>query len=300
MLKVIAVLLKKVKPPHRINYGAGLVLLMLIISSCEKNITVDLPPSKSQVVVEGYVETGLPPYVYLSYSTDYFAPTDSASVVDYTIKGATVIINDGFTSDTLLEISPTYGYFYVSTKLTGITGRTYTLTVITKNGEVVTGKTTLTAPIKLDSLYFKPQPNNDTLGFTWAKLTDPDTLGNCYRWFAKRLHKDSLYIPPFGSAFEDKFINGTTLEFAYNRGELPNTQTEPDDLEAGFYKIGDTVVVKFCTMDYNSYQFWRDAETQSANNGNPFGSISPINPGVEGGLGIFCAYAASYDTVICQ
>ncbi|MEO8146241.1 MAG: DUF4249 domain-containing protein [Bacteroidia bacterium] len=273
---------------------------LLLLSACEKNITVDLPASKSEVVVEGYVETGTPPYVYLSYSTDYFAAIDSASLINYTIKGATVTISDGIITDTLLEISPSYGYFYVSTKLTGTVGRTYTLTVKTTNGEIVTAQTTLHQPVPLDSLWFKTQPNNDTLGFTWARMTDPDTSGNNYRWFAKRLHKDSLFIAPFGSSFEDKFINGTTFDFAFNRGELPNSSSDPNDITTGFYSVGDTVVVKFCTMDNNSYTFWRDAETQSTNNGNPFGSISPITSGVKGGLGIFCAYGASYDTVICK
>jgi len=51
------------------------------------------------------------------------------------------------------------------------------------------------------------------------------------------------------------------------------TPGNPQDPEGWFfYKVGDTVVVKFCTMDNNSYNFWRDAETQSSNNGNPFGS----------------------------
>lgn len=272
----------------------------LFLSSCEKNITVDLPPSASQVVVEGYVEIGTPPYVYLSYSTDYFAPVDSAALLNYTIKGATVTISDGIVTDTLQELNPATGYIYVSTKLIGTVGRTYTLTVKTTNGEVVTAQTTMHTPVKLDSVYFKPQLNVDTLGFAWASLTDPDTIGNNYRWFAKRLNQDDLFIAPFGSAFDDKFINGQSVTFSYNRGEEPNANTDPNDATVGFYQVGDTVVVKFCSIDNTSYKFWRDAETQAANNGNPFGSTSPIKSGVTGGLGVFCAYAASYDTIICK
>lgn len=273
--------------------------IALLFTSCEKNITVDLPQSPAEVVVEGYVEIGIAPYVYLSYSNNYFAPLDSESLRDFTIKGAIVTISDGFITDTLLEAIPSYGYFYVSTKLTGIVNRTYTLTVTTQKGEVVTAQTYMHQPIPLDSLWFKSQPLNDTLGFVWARLTDPDTLGNNYRWFAKRLNKKDDFRPPFGSVFDDNFINGTTFDFAYTRGESPNNADNGNPIESGFYKVGDTVVVKFCTMDKTSYTFWRDAETQSSNNGNPFGTTAPIHSGITGGLGVFCAYAASYDTVIC-
>lgn len=280
--------------------GLGLIST-IFFTSCEKNITVDLPESPSQVVVEGYVEIGQAPYVYLSYSNNYFAPLDSAALANFTIKGAVVTISDGFITDTLIEAIPSYGYFYISTKLIGTINRNYTLTVKTQKGEVVTAQTYLHQPVALDSLWFKPQPINDTtLGFVWARLTDPDTIGNNYRWFAKRLYQDSSFIAPFGSVFDDKFINGTTVDFGYNRGSSPNGADEGEDpAKAGFYEVGDTVVVKFCSMDNTSFTFWRDADTQAANNGNPFGAIAPITSGVTGGLGVFCAYAASYDTVIC-
>lgn len=73
--------------------------LIIALSACEKNITVDLPQPEKKIVVEGYVEIDFPVYVYLSYSTAYFAPIDSASISGYAIKGATVIISNG-TSNT--------------------------------------------------------------------------------------------------------------------------------------------------------------------------------------------------------
>ena len=278
----------------------GLAFSMFLIS-CEKNITVNLPQSPSQVVVEGYVEIGQAPYVYLSYSNSYFAPLDSQALADFTIKGALVTISDGLVTDTLTEAIPAYGYFYISTKLTGTINTTYTLTVKTKKGEVVTAQTYLHQPVALDSLWFKKQPVNDTtLGFVWARLSDPGTAKNNYRWFAKRLYRDSNFIPPFGSVFDDKFINGSTVDFGFNRGSSPNgADGNEDPALTGFYKVGDTVVVKFCSMDNTSFKFWRDADAQAVNNGNPFGAIAPVKSGITGGLGVFCAYAASYDTVIC-
>lgn len=46
--------------------------------------------------------------------------------------------------------------------------------------------------------------------------------------------------------------------------------------EAGYFKIGDTIVVKYATITKESFDFWRSAETQASSNGNPFGSPAPL------------------------
>ena len=53
-------------------------------------------------------------------------------------------------------------------------------------------------PVILDSLWFFAYEAYDSLGFIWAKFTDPDTVGNCYRWFAQRINSYTYnYDPPF-------------------------------------------------------------------------------------------------------
>ena len=150
----------------------------------------------------------------------------------------------------------------------------------------------------MDSVWFQIQeslPDNDSLGYVWATLNDPDKLNNCYRWFAMRVGKDSSFIAPIGSSFEDQFVNGTTFDFAYNRGSIINS-TADDDIndEAGFYKTGDSIIVKWCAVDRTTYEFWRDAEIQISNNGSPFASPSSIKSNVTGGLGLFASYSPSY------
>ena len=167
--------------------------ILFMLTACEKNITVDLPAPSPQLVVEAYAEAGLPPYVYLSRSTAYFAPLDSTALDTYAVTGATVIVSDGSITDTLDEVYPGKGYFYLSSKITCEAGKSYSLKVITLEGETATATTTIPQPIPLDSVWFKVQ-QQDSLGFAWAHLTDPDTTGNCYRWFAKRLNKDEIFM----------------------------------------------------------------------------------------------------------
>ncbi len=288
--------------PVAIKY-AGVVGLffLLFFSGCEKDITVNLPQGEEKIVVEGYIEAGRQPFVLLSRSTGYFAPFDSASVAQYAIKNALVVICDGLICDTLIAPLPAIGYLYISPNLTGTVGRSYSLYVKTEDGRELTSSTYCYPPVALDSVWFKVQPGKDSLGWVWAHLTDPDTLGNVYRWFARRIGKDPDFIPPLGSVFTDRFFNGASFDFAFNRGKYPNS-TAPDDNneEEGFFKIGDTIVVKFCTAGQATYDFWRAAEEQIITNGNPFSGITFIPSNIKGGIGIFEAYTPSFDTVIAR
>lgn len=281
------------------KYSLVLLMVMGLFQACEKNITVDIPKAEKRIVVEGYVEKGRSPIVQLSYSSSYFDALDSNSIKELSIKGAIVKVNDGTTEITLTELDPTQGYLYLdlTNSMIGTEGKTYTL-YVEIDGKVVTASTKLTGAVPLDSVWYKVDGNRDSLGFIWAKLSDPDTLGNAYRWFAKRVNKDSSFIPPPGSVFEDKFINGKSFDFAYNRGSVPNE--EEVEAERGYFKRGDTVVVKFCTMDQDHFKFWRSQINQAQSNGNPFSSPAPIESNITGGLGVWGAYTPSYDTVIAQ
>lgn len=282
---------------------------MVTLYSCEKTVTVELPAVDPMLVVEGYVETGKAPYVILSRSLEYFGSINLNEVLQQTVQGATVIINDGVQSDTLLQF-PGYG-IYFSQHLTGIPGRDYRLSVYS-GGETLSAVTHLPLPVPLDSVWWKVDGRRDSLGFAWAHLTDPDTLGNCYRWFAQRINqytygpyagqqKDSTFIAPLGSVFEDKFINGTSFDFNVVRGKAYNSNKQDDlDEENFFFKRGDTIVVKFCSIDRASFEFWRSEETQVSNNGNPFGSITPISGNIEGGLGVWCGYSTTFDTIFAR
>jgi hypothetical protein len=284
-----------------------LVAYCLLLSSCEKNITLDLPNAESKIVVEGYVYQDTFPYVFLTKSAPFFSTLDSAQLQQYVVKGAKVIINNGTITDTMYEYQYGQATVYFSLAMKGEVGKTYTLRVEAE-GQVLTSTTSIPQPVPLDSLWWKVDGQKDSLGFVWAHLTDPATVGNNYRWFAQRINhypdgeiKDETFIAPNGSTFQDKFFNGRGIDFPYNRGELPNSTKEDDNNdERGYFKRGDTVVVRFTTIDKANFEFWRSEETQVQNNGNPFANAAPIPTNISGGLGIWGGYGVSIDTVIAK
>lgn len=279
------------------------VACAILLIGCQKEITVDLPDVESKIVVDGGIYTGQFAQVTLTNSAGYFDPIDSSSLAGYLISNAVVTLTDGALIDTLrITFDPTLPipFVYRGSVIVGQPGRTYSLRVVA-DGKTATATTTIPQPIALDSTWYKLDGTQDSLGFIWANLNDPAAIGNGYRWFAMRLTKDDRFLPPFGSAFDDKFINGQDFDFAFNRPVEPGS-TAPDDQngDRGYYRVGDTVLVQFCTIGIPEVEFFRTYESIIGNQGNPFAAPGVAETNVQGGLGIFCGYAPSIDTVICR
>lgn len=285
------------------------VYVILFLASCEKNVTVKVPEASEEIVVEGRIETDGNPFVLLTHTLPFFGEINTSEVFQNSIQGATVIVDDGTITDTLKQL-PGFG-IYTDTLIKGIPGNMYKLTVIAE-GKTITAFTSIPYPVALDSVWWKVDGNRDSLGFAWAHLTDPDTIGNCYQWYAQRVNrytygdntgkvKDSTFIAAPGAAFEDKFINSKSFDFSFPRGSFSFSNKEEDNNEERiFFKRGDTIIVKFCSIDRANFEFWRTEETQVSNNGNPFGSPAPITGNINGGLGTWGGYAPAYDTIIAR
>ncbi|MEO6305215.1 MAG: DUF4249 family protein [Bacteroidia bacterium] len=275
------------------------ISVLFILFSCRKDVKLKLPEYKQKVVVEASIETGGPAIVLLSNSVPYFGDFDYSTPEKSFIKGAFVTVTDGTIIDTLKELDPSTGYLYVGLKITGQEGKVYSLRV-TIGDKTFETSTTILKPAKLDSLYFKGE--QDTLGFMWQTFSEPKGSGDAYRWFAKRLGRDQFYAAPYLSVFDDKFIDGKTFDFSYDRGPQPNEIKQyNDDPEKGYYKRGDTVVVKLCKIGRREYDFWNTYYQNKASNSNPFSAPANVISMFDGNqdvFGAFVGYSPSYDTII--
>ncbi len=298
------------------------IIITIILSSCTKDVELDIPGAEEKIVVQGSIEPGMPPIVILTHTNPYFGTNNFSAIDNIFVHDATMTVSNGSYTAVLFELCsdnipdsllPLVGEFVgldsatlsnisycvystFDANIFGQVGQTYSLN-IDVDGKNLNAVTTIPQPVALDSLWFKLE--YDDYGFIWATLSDPLGLGNAYRWFSKRLGEDYAFLAPWGSAFEDKFIDGTTFDFAYNR---PDTQIEETTQPEGenYFQIGDSIVVKFCSIDLTHYKFWRSFETQAVNNGNPFAAPTSIFTNINGGLGIWGGYAPVYDTIVAQ
>ena len=311
---------------HRKIYKL-IFLLLLSCLGCEKEIYISIPPAEEKLVVEGFIEQGMPPIVILTKSSGYFESTDISSMQNTIIKDADVFINNGTQElkltqlcvntlpDSMLPyISSLTGltpdhlklfdycfYTTLNSSLWGEAGKTYTLSINhrNKNYKAVSSIPQL---VPLDSLWFIKRTPEGNLGTIWARLSDPPFTYNAYRIFTKRLGRDESYTPSWGSVFEDKFFDGKTFDFYFYRGSKANSEN-PDDnnIERAFFRTGDTIVVKFCSIDNGVFRFIRDLETEVSNNGNPFAAPLTIHSNItNGALGYWAGYGAAYDTIIAN
>lgn len=300
---------------------AFLSFLIVGLNSCSKEVKIDIPGFDEQIVIDGSIETGRPAIIFLSNSRDIYAPTDIDSYLSGFISGATVIVSNGTITDTLIEIctnnlppeldSIAAEYFgvpieqlvdlnlcgYVSTGIIGEVGKTYTLKVI-HNNKTYTSSTKIENPTVLDNLFWKEQANLPGYGFSWAKITDSPVMGDAYRWEVKNIN-DGSFSKPFQPFTDDRFYNGLTFEFSVENPMSFRDSTIENQYK-GYYKLGDTIVVKFSRLGKKEYQFFEKKYNQIFSGGNPFATPTNIPTNIEGGaLGVWAGFSPWYDTLIC-
>ena len=197
----------------------------------------------------------------------------------------------------------------------GSAGHRYDLDV-TIGEKTMTASTQVLEAVPLDSVWFQVTGNLDSLGSMNGIFSDPEQVENSYRWYARRINirpewdpmagqvKDPGFVAPLGSAFDDEFFNGLSFEFATFRGAAAGSTAWDDEFgaspEAGYFKRGDTVVVRMCSIDEAVYQSIRSYENLILSQGSPFAPPASMISNVEGGFGLWAGYGIYQDTVICQ
>lgn len=305
------------------SFYVFLAVITGVLAGCETPIDVTLPETEPLLVVEGRIEPGLPPVVLLSRSQDYFAPVDATLIGSlYSGGGEVTLFVDGeavplqelcadmLGPDELIVASALLGLpvevlilsnlcVYTNLSVSGEVGRIYGLQAIL-DGDTATAVSKLNPPVPLDSLWFEAPGNTDTLGFVYADFQDPDSLGNAYRWSAMRLGVDPGLLFPTISTTDDALFNGLAFEFSIFR-PVTNADFEEDANpdEIGFYKLGDTVILRWDHIDRGAFEAISSMEEQLQSQGSPFANPADVATNIDGGLGLWVAYSPFIDTVIC-
>jgi len=297
---------------------------ILLLASCEKVLDINIPDGAIGIVFEGSIENGGFPIVIITRSANYFDPitTSAAAISETIVEADTVTIEvDGqvfpMNRLCLTDLSPEEQEFvlaqlgfdslppgldicvYLNLAITGQFGKSYTLrAIIAEDGQLneYTATTHIYQPINLDSLWFKLDPPQDSLGFIWTKLNDPDTLGNYYSLWAQRLGRDNGFAIVGNGSFGDRFFNGENIDFAFERA---HDGLQDNGKDGSYFRWGDTVVVKLGAMDQGVYDFLETAAAAISGAGNPFASPTTVRSNFNnGGRGVWAGYAVTYDTIV--
>lgn len=308
-----------------------LLSIISLLFSCTKEVEIEIPGYKEQLVIDGSIETGQPPIVLLTKSSDVYSPTDLSTFFNSFVSGAQISVSNGTTTFDLIEICSDNippgsealvsellgvsiddlanfhicGYTSFDPSIFGEIGKTYTLSVIFE-GQTYTAETKIEQPNPLTNVFWKPDGDLTTHGFSWATLADPPNQFDAYKWEVKRINldidgnpMDANFDEPFGPVFDDEFFDGMTFDFFYDN-PFGYEAGILDDY-AGLYELGDTIVIKFSKIDENVYEFLEKKYIQLSTAGNPFATPTNIPNNISGdALGIWAGYSPTFDTLVCQ
>jgi hypothetical protein len=281
--------------------AALLLMVAYTAQHCERELTIDLPRPDNKIVVEGWIEHDGYPNVILTRNAPYFSSVDSVSLRDYVVTKAkvTVISDDQYEILTLKSNDAYFPpYIYFGSELRGEIHKTYHLKVEFDNNENnVFATTSIPALTEPDSVWFQLEPGSDSLGRVWIKLSDNPDETNYYRLLTRRKGIDRRYVASFKSAFSDQLFNGETITQGFGTG----LSDLLDFTQDSYFRLGDTISVKFCSLDREHYEFWNTFQNEILLSANPFSaSNARVKSNIENGLGVWGGYAASYYTIIAK
>ncbi len=302
--------------------------MLLGFFSCTKPVQIDLPQLPPQLVVDGNIEAGSYPIVLLSISQP---AADTVSLLTYlnsVVSDAQVnVINatDTFAlTPTFIQQLPLESQkrvaemlrleleevlllpiqVYTSTALIGEPNHTYALHIQYKD-KTFTGSTYLPSQAPLDTLYWKRETAATEYGFSWARLTDPASSSDAYRWEVRRIDRneqgqdlDPIFRRARGGIFSDEFFNGQAIEFYFQNPLKRKDSTHLKEYRR-YYRYGDSVVVKFSSMDQAVFLYYDRMSAQLDAATNPYATPINIPSNIKGCLGIWAGFSPWYDTLIC-
>jgi hypothetical protein len=291
-------------------------LVSIFLSSCQKEIEVDIPDYDRKIVIEGRIENGSPAMVIVSRSVPYFDHIDLQTLMnDVFITDAVVTVSCDGVSEQLRLMpwldSPIYFAYVGDTTsascIKGEPGKRYDLRVEIGD-KVYTSSTTIVEPFHLDSVWLAFANEQDTTPTTRIQLTDRPETHDYYMFqlkvHGKRLH-DRLWVTSFPVAFDDATFNGQTVNYEILRAnpsslfESTMTDEEKEEFYRVTYRKGDTIYMKTSLIDYDGFQYW-SAMTYAISLGqNPFMSPAPVPCNIKGEnvIGNWCGFASTIDTI---
>ncbi|WP_412850517.1 DUF4249 domain-containing protein [Chryseobacterium sp. PMSZPI] len=261
-----------------------IILSLLALTSCQKEIDLDLTDQSGNIVIEGNVTDQPGPYIVrITKSVGFSKPNQYPAVT-----GAQVILSDNTGQTETLQYVGEGKYQTIA--FAGVSGRTYTLKVQAE-GKQYMAQSTMPETVYFQGLAQDSFTFGNKKSYTVLPIfTDPVELGNRYlfNFTINNLPKKTFDV------FSDNVNNGLPNQRPLL---LPNDDNKGADHET---VVGDTIHVEMQCIDHNIFTYY-SALTQISN-GNG-GNVTPANPPSNisnGALGYFSAHTSSKLHLIIQ
>jgi len=304
----------------RLNFLA--IALLLIGTSCETIVEVDLPENPPKLVVNSYFNSDSLWAVHVSKSQFVL---DNAEL--QRIENANVKVTKG--DGTTFTLSHDEDGFYRSDSERPVLGQTYDIEVTAPDFESVSATNVIPSPVIIESVDTVSVRNDgeDQIELR-IKFTDNGATKDYYEvnLFAKResfisdssgqagdtftfseriffesddlVFTDQAFESTSGSAFTDDIINGKNYQLKlqiypyFIGGGVPNDpgNPNPDPNPSGFNEEID-LIIELRTVSEDYYKYSTSYANFQWTNGDPFAQPVRVHSNIQNGFGIFAGYS---------
>ncbi len=254
--------------------------LIILLTSCESIIDIDLDYMKPKLVIEGVIgDFDSECIVKLSKTTDYFNNKANPAVSD-----AVITLKDN--TGAIVKFNESEPGKYLGKSVLTKSAVTYTLNILSEGVEYV-AEATVPQKVKIDSLTcnYNPESIFYEVGFVVScHFSDPAESNNFYRLKTYNINDKSKarYSKEVSS---DDFFEGNKVDWRWSND---------------VYQQNDTVVVELYSLDEPTYDYYKTLFPISGG-AEMMSYTTPANPNTNisnGALGYFGAYSISRDTLI--
>ena len=254
--------------------------LIILSTSCESIIEIDLDYMKPKLVIEGVVnDSDDKCFIKLSKTTDYFYRN-----INPTVSGAVITLTDNV--GTIIKFNEAEAGNYVGESVQVKSDLNYTLSILSE-GEKYDAYATIPQKVSIDSLTCKYYPKSiiyDVGYVVSCHFTDPGEFRNYYRVKTYNIN-DRTKAKNSKDIYNDELCNGNHVEWTWSYE---------------VYQQSDTVVVELYTLDVQTFDYYKTL-FQISGGSEMLSFTTPANPNTNisnGALGYFGAYTISRDTII--
>lgn len=271
-----------------------LFLLIFLLMACTRDVDIEQPRYQQRIVVDGYIETGRPAYVFLTMSSPYLTRYDSVSIRQSFLNYGKITLSSSKGEEEVLTLFREKGFFppfvYRSIEMEGETGVRYDIKVEVK-GREVTASTTIPPAPDIHSVRFIA--TTDTTGYSEFSVMPPRSGKRFLFTRVRSTLAEEGYHPALNPvtivSSDDKSPSWKRVlrssEFGYYLME-PDSVYYNNSYPRYEYDLRDTVQILVGSVDSISYKVLESLLMDRANMENPFVfSGNKIESNIEGGIG---------------
>jgi hypothetical protein len=250
-----------------------LFIALLVFTSCEKKVDLSYKGNQSRIIIEGNITNEPGPYFVKITKSIGLTATETYPTIDDAV--VTMSDNAG-NNETLAALG---NGMYRTAMLTGIEGRTYTLTVKAA-GQTYSAQSTMPTQVAFDSIKVEKLTITGEVEYNIIPVyKDPIEKGNHYRFLL---------------SVNNKLINQHFIQNDEIKNGLVNTfrlEINDDDLKL---KSEDVIDIKMQCIDKSVALFYTSLALMA--DSGPGGGTTPNNPPnniSNGALGVFSAHTVA-------